>query len=111
MKTKILLAGMCLSLAACESMDLVPKSQGNTESWYTSETELRLASNDFYILGYWQEPLSSSEQWSDNTTYRQTNRNPGSGGTVAAIIQTYCPHQHNARKYSQGKGCCDRGSL
>ena len=82
MKTKILLAGMCLSLAACESMDLVPKSQGNTESWYTSETELRLASNDFYILGYWQEPLSSSEQWSDNTTYRQTNRNPGSGGTV-----------------------------
>ena len=39
MKTKILLAGMCLSLAACESMDLVPKSQGNTESWYTSETE------------------------------------------------------------------------
>lgn len=82
MKTKILLAGICLSLAACESMDLVPKSQGNTESWYTSETELRLASNDFYILGYWQEPLSSSEQWSDNTTYRQTNRNPGSGGAV-----------------------------
>ena len=83
MKTKILLlAGMCLGLAACESMDLVPRSQGNTESWYTTETELRLASNDFYILGYWQEPLSSSEQWSDNTTYRQTNRNPGSGGTI-----------------------------
>ena len=83
MKTRILLlAGMCLGLAACESMDLVPKSQGNTESWYTTETELRLASNEFYILGYWQEPLNSSEQWSDNTTYRQTNRNPGSGGTI-----------------------------
>jgi SusD family. len=83
MKTKILLlAGMCLGLAACESMDLVPRSQGNTESWYTTETELRLASNDFYILGYWQEPLSSSEQWSDNTTYRHLNRNPGSGGTI-----------------------------
>lgn len=82
MKTKILLAGMCLSLVACESMDLVPKSQGNTASWYTSETELRLAANDFYILGYWQEPLSSSEQWSDNTTYRLVNRNPGSGGTI-----------------------------
>lgn len=55
MKTRILLlAGMCLGLAACESMDLVPKSQGNTESWYTTETELRLASNEFYILGYWQ---------------------------------------------------------
>ena len=53
MKTRILLlVGMCLGLAACESMDLVPKSQGNTESWYTTETELRLASNEFYILGY-----------------------------------------------------------
>ena len=30
MKTRILLlVGMCLGLAACESMDLVPKSQGN----------------------------------------------------------------------------------
>lgn len=82
MKTKILLACICLVLASCESMDLVPKSQGNTESWYTSKTELELAANEFYILGYWQEPLSSSEQWSDNTTYRLVNRNPGSNGTV-----------------------------
>lgn len=40
MKTRILLlVGMCLGLAACESMDLVPKSQGNTESWYIWGTE------------------------------------------------------------------------
>lgn len=69
-------------MASCESMDLVPDSQGNTASWYTSETELQLAANEFYILGYWQEPLNSSEQWSDNTTYRLQNRNPGSNGTV-----------------------------
>ncbi len=85
MKTNILLtalaaAGLCLT--SCESMDLVPKSQGNTESWYTNETELNLAANEFYILGYWQEPLNSTEQWSDNTTYRQQNRNPNSNGTV-----------------------------
>lgn len=73
-------AGLCL--ASCESMDLVPKSQGNTESWYTNETELELAANEFYILGYWQEPLNSTEQWCDNTTYRQQNRNPGSNGTI-----------------------------
>ena len=73
-------AGLCLT--SCESMDLVPKMEGNTESWYTTETELNLAANDFYILGYWQEPLISSEQWTDNTTYRQQNRNPGSNGTV-----------------------------
>jgi len=82
MKTKILFAGLCLAMASCESMDLVPDSQGNTASWYTSETELQLAANEFYILGYWQEPLNSSEQWSDNTTYRLQNRNPGSNGTV-----------------------------
>ena len=85
MKTKILMsvmaaAGLCL--ASCESMDLVPKMQGNTESWYTTETELNMASNDFYILGYWNKPLESSEQWTDNTTYRQQNRNPNSNGTV-----------------------------
>lgn len=82
MKVKIFLAALSLGLVSCESMDLVPKSQGNTASWYTNETELSLASNEFYILGYWQEPLSSSERWSDNTTYRLQNRNPGSGGTV-----------------------------
>lgn len=69
-------------MAACESMDLVPQSQGNTESWYTTETELNMAANEFYILGYWQEPLNSSEQWSDNTTYRLVNRNPNSNGTI-----------------------------
>ena len=82
MKAKTIIIALCAALTSCESMDLGPKSQGNTESWYTSETELNLASNDFYILGYWQEPLSSSEQWTDNTTYRSINRNPGSNGTV-----------------------------
>lgn len=82
MKVKIFLAGLSLALVSCESMDLVPKSQGNTASWYTNETELSLAANEFYILGYWQEPLNSSEQWCDNTTYRLQNRNPGSKGTI-----------------------------
>ena len=43
MKVKIFLAGLSLALVSCESMDLVPKSQGNTASWYTNETELALA--------------------------------------------------------------------
>ena len=86
MKVKIFLAGLSLALVSCESMDLVPKSQGNTASWYTNETELALAANEFYILGYWQEPLNSSEQWCDNTTYRLQNRNPGSQGKYLARI-------------------------
>lgn len=82
MKIKTLSAALLLALASCESMDLVPDAQGNTASWYTTETELQLAANEFYILGYWQEPLNSAEQWSDNITYRLVNRNPGSSGTV-----------------------------
>lgn len=82
MKKLIILANIFLLLASCESMDIVPNSEGNTESWYTSATELKMAANEFYILGYWQEPLNSSEQWTDNFTYRNVNRNPGSNGQV-----------------------------
>lgn len=69
-------------LASCESMDITPKSQGNSESWYSTDVELEMAVNEFYILGYWNSPLEGSEQWTDNFTYRQQNRNPGSNGTV-----------------------------
>ena len=76
-----ILAGLSLLAAGC-SMDIVPKTQGNSASWYSSEEELQLAVNEFYIIGYWKTPLESSEQWTDNVTYRQQNRNPGSGGTI-----------------------------
>jgi len=55
-------------------MDLVPLYQGNSESWYTTVEELDMAVNEFYILGYWREPLESSEQWTDNFSYRNTHR-------------------------------------
>lgn len=66
---------------ACISMDLTPKSQGNSASWYTTETELNMAVNEFYILGYWDYTLGM-EQWTDNFTYRNTNRNEILEGTV-----------------------------
>lgn len=76
------LAGLAMLLSSCESMDMVPRSQGNSESWYSSDIELEMAVSEFYILGYWNTPLEGSEQWTDNFTYRQQNRNPGSNGTV-----------------------------
>lgn len=75
-------AAAALMLTSCESMDMTPLTQGNSESWYSTEVELEMAVNEFYILGYWNQPLESSEQWTDNFTYRQQNRNPGSNGTV-----------------------------
>lgn len=77
-----IIAGLGLMAAGCTSMDITPKDQGNSASWYSTETELQLAVNEFYILGYWNRPLESSEQWTDNTTYRQQNRAAGSGGSV-----------------------------
>ncbi len=76
------LAALGIMLSSCESMDLEPKAQGNSASWYSNETELEMAVNEFYILGYWNQPLEGSEQWTDNFTYRNQNRNPGSNGTV-----------------------------
>ena len=75
-------AAATMMLASCESIDITPLSQGNSESWYSTEVELDMAVSEFYILGYWNQPLEGSEQWTDNFTYRQQNRNPGSNGTV-----------------------------
>lgn len=77
-----LFAGLTLTFTSCVDMDMVPKSQGNSESWYSTETELQLAVNEFYILGYWNKPLENSEQWTDNFTYRNTNRNYFLDGTI-----------------------------
>lgn len=75
------LAAAALLLTSCETMDITPSSSGNSESWYTNDLELEMATNEFYILGYWNY-LEGSEQWTDNFTYRQENRNPGSNGQV-----------------------------
>ena len=73
---------------SCVDMDMVPKSQGNSESWYTTETELKMAVNEFYILGYWKmDSPESMEQYSDNFTYRNTNRKTLLDGTLNG--QTY----------------------
>ena len=81
-----LLAAVVL-LGSCVPMDIAPKSQGNSASWYTTEVELRMAANEFYILGYWNY-LESSERWTDNNTYRNINYNtPILDGTVTG--ETY----------------------
>ena len=82
------IAGLSLAFTSCVDMDMVPKSQGNSESWYTTETELKMAVNEFYILGYWKmDSPESMEQYSDNFTYRNTNRKTLLDGTLNG--QTY----------------------
>lgn len=75
-----LITGLGFALTSCVDMDMVPKSQGNSESWYTTETELEMAVNEFYIMGYWK--INSPEQFTDNFTYRNTNRTSILDGTL-----------------------------
>lgn len=71
---KIYVLGLLFIIHACSDMDLAPLSEGSSETWYSTEEELNMAVNEFYILGYWNQPLENSEQWTDNFTYRNTHR-------------------------------------
>ena len=69
-------------LSSCMSMDIKPNSQGNSESWYSTEGELEMAANRLYTIGYWNSPYESMEQWTDNFTYRQENRQTPEGAPL-----------------------------
>ncbi len=71
-----------LMLVSCESMDIKPNSQGNSETWYSTEQELQMAANRFYTIGYWNSPYQDTEQWTDNFTYRVANRHPDNGAPL-----------------------------
>lgn len=76
MKIKIitLIVGLMTITSSCVDMDMTPLTEGSSENWYKTEEELDMAVNEFYILGYWRDPLESTEQWTDNFTYRNTHR-------------------------------------
>lgn len=89
-KIGIIILGLSMIFNSCTDMDLVPLSEGSTESWYTTVEELDMAVNEFYILGYWNDPLESSEQWTDNFTYRNTHRMEIPDGTLhGEVWQVY----------------------
>ena len=71
-----------LTLSSCVSMDITPKSQGNSESWYSTELELEMAANRMYSIGYWDSPAQDPETWSDNFTYRLINWHRDSGAPL-----------------------------
>lgn len=57
-------------LSSCSNLDLNPLSEGSSENWYSTETEIEMALKDFYRDTFW--PMDS-EEWTDNYTYRETN--------------------------------------
>lgn len=72
MKQKIfsIVAGFTILLSACNDLDLSPLSEGSSENWYSTETEIEMALKDAYRDVFW--PMDS-EEWTDDYTYRETN--------------------------------------
>lgn len=66
----ITLAGL-LALSSCHDLDLNPLANGSTESWYSTETEVEMAVNDLYKIGFWKQDGEYQTDWSDDYTYRE----------------------------------------
>lgn len=84
MKYKIttLVLSLIIGFSSCVDMSLTPLYEGDSDSWYKTVEELDMAVNEFHIIGYWRDPLESSEQWTDNFTYRNINRTDILDGTL-----------------------------
>ncbi len=67
-----LFSGMVL-LSSCHDLDLNPLSYGSTETWYSDETEVKMAVNELYKSEFWtlDEDGDASTDWSDDNIYRE----------------------------------------
>ena len=68
-------------LVSCKDMNLTPLSSGNSESWYSSEEEIEMSVNEFYLIGYWKMH-EKAEEFADNFTYRNVHRSTILYGTL-----------------------------
>ncbi|GHV20085.1 starch-binding protein [Bacteroidia bacterium] len=74
-------------LNACNDLNLNPLSEGSTESWYSSETEIQMSINDLYRDPFW--PLTQAnggggdDAWTDDWMYREA-LTPVTGGTITS---------------------------
>jgi len=66
------LGGLTLALSSCHDLNLNPLSNGSTESWYSSESEIEMAVNDLYRIAFWPQDGEYQTDWSDDYTYRET---------------------------------------
>lgn len=65
---KILLATCIASaalLSACVDLDLAPLSEGSSETWYSSQSEIEMSLNDFYRTDFF--PILD-KSWGDDVT-------------------------------------------
>ncbi len=64
--------GACAFLASCHDLNLNPLSNGSTENWYSTATELQMAVNTMYSSTYWRPEGDNQTDWSDDAVYRES---------------------------------------
>jgi hypothetical protein len=70
MKRIIIISSLIVfCLSSCSNLDLNPLDQGSTESWFTSDTQFKMAVNNGYQLALW---TFADEANSDDYAYRNT---------------------------------------
>lgn len=67
MKRKFFYICLFMSLFSCQKLDLIPLSQGSSETWNADEDELLMSLNDLYREALWTKDL---DDWTDDWIYR-----------------------------------------
>jgi hypothetical protein len=49
-----------------------PLSNGSTENWYSTATEIQMAANAMYGSAYWRPEGDNQTDWSDDAVYRES---------------------------------------
>jgi len=97
MKNKLIrllfISGLFL-FSACTDLDLNPLSEGSSENWYSSESEINMAVNDLYRNVFWPR---DNDKWTDDYTRRDLTT-PITNGTINGEWGTVISVWQNAYK-------------
>lgn len=88
MKKKIALLYICVLMTSCFDLDLNPLSEGSSENWYSTETELTMAVRFMYANKYWAfDSDSFTDDWTARNVLSEMTNGAlnGQSGTVANL--------------------------
>ena len=80
----ILLFTAFISAVSCTDLNLNPLSEGSSENWYSTESEITMALNDLYRIDFWPNyliPYGDLDLWTDDEMSRATTT-PITNGTL-----------------------------
>lgn len=65
---RILYSLLVTCLISCNDLDMNPLSQGSSENWYSTETELNMSVRNLYTTGFWTlDDDSYTDDWTNRT--------------------------------------------